>query len=53
MRGEVVLLECEIYDSNKYIWGRSSHLDNEMYKKSKTVYGYICDGFFSVGKDGF
>ena len=28
-------------------------LGNEMHEKFKTVSGYVCNGLFSIGEDGF
>ena len=32
---------------------RGSNLDNGMYEKLKAVSGYVCDGLFPIGEDGF
>ena len=32
---------------------RDFNLGNEMYEKLKAVSGYVCNGLFSIGEDGF
>ena len=33
--------------------GGGINLDNGMYEEFKTVSGYVCNGLFSIGEDGF
>ena len=33
--------------------GGGINLDNGMYEEFKIVLGYVCNGLFSIGEDGF